>query len=270
MFQNFSPRALLIENDATLAEQLLHAFEREGYLIKWYPDALQAYTDIGTYRPHLVILNRAISGLSALDLCQRLRADLSLNDMKIIMISDNYSESDAVRSLSIGADDYMVKPFSTLELIARAWAHLRPFRMQPTEINKKKTARKIIRTKFPPIKDSVRLEFSGIMVDTDRYIASRDGIELKIRIAEFRLLAILIERPGKVFTREELINRLWEQSELIDARTIDVMIGRLRKDLTRHNKTNPIESVRGVGYALRGGGETDASGRELQDAGMRP
>ena len=138
-FQGFSPRLLIIDNDESVADQLLRSFENEGYLVKWSADSTETYSIIEQYVPNLIILGWGSVGITGLDLCLRVRSDPSLNETKLIVVADDYKEMDAVRVLTVGADDYISRPVSDIELIARAWAQLRFLRAKSLFSGGKKT-----------------------------------------------------------------------------------------------------------------------------------
>ena len=251
-FQGFSPRLLIIDNDESVADQLLRSFENEGYLVKWSADSTETYSIIEQYVPNLIILGWGSVGITGLDLCLRVRSDPSLNETKLIVVADDYKEMDAVRVLTVGADDYISRPVSDIELIARAWAQLRFLRAKSFFSGGKKTIRRAAPVDFifnDKNLDNI-LRHNGIEMHIDARDVRRHGQPITLRDAEFRMLAILMRNPKKIFTRQELINNLWEQPDKIDYRTIDVMMGRLRKALTLVNRTDAVRAVRGLGYGL--------------------
>lgn len=251
-FQGFSPRLLIIDNDESVADQLLRSFENEGYLVKWSADSTETYSIIEQYVPNLIILSWGSVGITGLELCLKVRSDPSLNETKLIVVADEYKEMDAVRVLTVGADDYISRPVSDIELIARAWAQLRFLRAKSFFSGGKKTIRRAAPVDFifnDKNLDNI-LRHNGIEMHIDARDVRRHGQPITLRDAEFRMLAILMRDPKKIFTRQELINNLWEQPDKIDYRTIDVMMGRLRKALTLANRTDAVRAVRGLGYGL--------------------
>lgn len=251
-FQGFSPRLLIIDNDESVADQLLRSFENEGYLVKWSADSTETYSIIEQYVPNLIILSWGSVGITGLELCLKVRSDPSLNETKLIVVADEYKEMDAVRVLTVGADDYISRPVSDIELIARAWAQLRFLRAKSFFSGGKKTIRRAAPVDFifnDKNLDNI-LRHNGIEMHIDARDVRRHGQPITLRDAEFRMLAILMRNPKKIFTRQELINNLWEQPDKIDYRTIDVMMGRLRKALTLVNRTDAVRAVRGLGYGL--------------------
>lgn len=251
-FQGFSPRLLIIDNDESVADQLLRSFENEGYLVKWSADSTETYSIIEQYVPNLIILSWGSVGITGLELCLKVRSDPSLNETKLIVVADEYKEMDAVRVLTVGADDYISRPVSDIELIARAWAQLRFLRAKSFFSGGKKTIRRAAPVDFifnDKNLDNI-LRHNGIEMHIDARDVRRHGQPITLRDAEFRMLAILMRDPKKIFTRQELINNLWEQPDKIDYRTIDVMMGRLRKALTLANRTDAVRAIRGLGYGL--------------------
>ena len=251
-FQGFSPRLLIIDNDESVADQLLQSFENEGYLVKWSADSTETYSIIEQYVPNLIILSWGSVGITGLELCLKVRSDPSLNETKLIVVADEYKEMDAVRVLTVGADDYISRPVSDIELIARAWAQLRFLRAKSFFSGGKKTIRRAAPVDFifnDKNLDNI-LRHNGIEMHIDARDVRRHGQPITLRDAEFRMLAILMRDPKKIFTRQELINNLWEQPDKIDYRTIDVMMGRLRKALTLANRTDAVRAIRGLGYGL--------------------
>ncbi len=170
-----------------------------------------------------------LPGVSGIEICRRLRMRNSTRNLPIIMMSAKSEEADRVRGLETGADDYVVKPFSIAELIARVRTQLR--RTRPSTVGQ-------------------RLEFQDIVLDTESHRAFRAGRLLKLGPTEFRLLSTLMERPGRVWSREQLLDRVWGRDVYVDSRTVDVHIGRLRKALCRLGGEDPLRTVRGAGYAL--------------------
>lgn len=251
-FQGFAPRLMLIENNLSVAEPLLRCFEKEGYLVKWSADSSEAFSIIEQFVPNIIIVSWGTVGLSGLDLCLRIRSDGSYTETKVIVISEVYNEIDAIRVLTVGADDYLGRPISDVELVTRAWAQLRFLRTKSFFSGGKKTIRRAAPVDFVLNEQEINntLKHNGIEMLVEARDVRRHGAPIKLRDAEFRLLAILLREPKKIFTRQELINHLWEQPDKIDYRTIDVMMGRLRKALTLPDRTDAVRAVRGIGYGL--------------------
>jgi two-component system phosphate regulon response regulator PhoB len=179
--------------------------------------------------PDLIILDWMLPGVSGLEICRRLRTRENCRDIPVIMLTARGEESERVRGLSVGADDYVVKPFSTPELMARVRALLR--RARPERVASK-------------------LLLGDIDLDRDTRRVRRGGREIHLGPTEFRLLEYFMEKPGRVFTRAQLLDNIWGMSAEIDERTVDVHVGRLRKALIRGREKDPIRTVRGSGYSL--------------------
>lgn len=167
--------------------------------------------------------------VSGLEVCRQLKARPETRVVPVIMLSARSEEMDKVRGLETGADDYMVKPYSVAELMARLRAHLRRIR---------------------PAQAGEVLEHGDIRLDPETHRVTRGGAALKLGPTEFRLLACLMERPGRVFSREQLLDRVWGRDIYVDSRTVDVHVGRLRKALMAEGGDDPLRTVRGAGYSL--------------------
>jgi two-component system phosphate regulon response regulator PhoB len=170
-----------------------------------------------------------LPAVDGLEVCRRLKSDPKTRDIPIIMLSARSEEVDRVRGLETGADDYVVKPYSVLELMSRARVQLR--RVRPTTVG-------------------VLLTYDDISMDGETHRVMRAGREVKLGPTEFRLLATFLEKPSRVFSREQLLDRVWGRDVYVDTRTVDVHVGRLRKALTEHGGGDPLRTVRGAGYAL--------------------
>ena len=208
---------------------LVYNLEAEGYQVEHVDSGDEAELRLAESPPDLVILDWMLPGVSGLEICRRLRARDSAQDMPIIMLTARGEESERVRGLSVGADDYVVKPFSTPELMARVRALLR--RARPERV-------------------ASRLALGDIDLDRDTRRVRRSGREIHLGPTEFRLLEYFMEKPGRVFTRAQLLDSVWGMSAEIDERTVDVHVGRLRKALIRGREKDPIRTVRGAGYSF--------------------
>jgi two-component system phosphate regulon response regulator PhoB len=224
-----SARILIVEDEEPLALLLRYNLEAEHYEVETIARGDEADTRLQESPPDLVLLDWMLPGLSGIELCRRLRTRPETKALPIIMLTARGEESERVRGLATGADDYIVKPFSVPELIARVRALLR--RASPERV-------------------ADVLTFGDIELDRDKKRVSRSGREIDLGPTEYRLLEFLMERPGRVFTREQLLNGVWGSDVYIDERTVDVHVGRLRKALNRGRETDPIRTVRGSGYAL--------------------
>jgi two-component system phosphate regulon response regulator PhoB len=222
-------RVLIVEDEEALTLLLRYNLEAEGYEVESVARGDEAETRFKEKLPDLVILDWMLPGLSGIELCRRLRARAESKLLPIIMLTARGEESERVRGLATGADDYIVKPFSVPELMARVRALLR--RASPERV-------------------ANVLTFADITLDRERKRVSRGEREVELGPTEFRLLEFLLERPGRVFSREQLLDGVWGNSVYIDERTVDVHVGRLRKMLIRGNEADPIRTVRGSGYAL--------------------
>jgi two-component system phosphate regulon response regulator PhoB len=179
--------------------------------------------------PDLILLDWMMPHVSGLEVCRRLKMRSETRAIPIIMLSARSEEVDKVRGLETGADDYVIKPYSIIELMARLRAQLR--RVRPSTLG-------------------MVLEWETISLDAETHRVIRDGQTLKLGPTEFRLLATFLEKPGRVFSREQLLDRVWGRDIYVDSRTVDVHVGRLRKALCAFGADDPLRTVRGAGYAL--------------------
>ena len=220
---------LIVEDEEALTLLLRYNLETQGYEVETIARGDEADTRLKEGTPDLVILDWMLPGLSGIELCRRLRARPETRQLPIIMLTARGEESERVRGLSTGADDYLVKPFSVPELLARVNALLR--RASPERV-------------------ADVLSFGDIAIDREKKRVSRAGQAIDLGPTEYRLLEFLMERPGRVFSREQLLDGVWGSDIYIDERTVDVHVGRLRKALNRGHSSDPIRTVRGAGYAL--------------------
>ena len=224
-----APRILVVEDEAPLALLLAYNLEAEGYIVQREERGDNAEVRLAEEVPDLVILDWMLPGVSGLEICRRLRAREATRTLPIIMLTARGEEAERVRGLSVGADDYVVKPFSVPELMARVRALLR--RAKPERI-------------------AARLSAGDLDLDRETRRVYRNSRELHLGPTEFRLLEFLMEKPGRVFSRAQLLDSVWGFSAEIDERTVDVHIGRLRKALSRPRERDPIRTVRGSGYSF--------------------
>jgi two-component system, OmpR family, phosphate regulon response regulator PhoB len=222
-----APRILIVEDESDLALLLSYNLESEGYVVENVARGDEAELRLAENPPDLVILDWMLPGVSGLEICRRLRAREATRTLPVIMVTARGEEAERVRGLSVGADDYVVKPFSVPELMARVRALLR--RSRPERIAERLNAG-----------------------DLDREIrrVRRGAHDIHLGPTEFRLLEYLLEKPGRVFSRAQLLDGVWGQAAEIDERTVDVHVGRLRKALSRGRERDPIRTVRGTGYAF--------------------
>lgn len=223
------PSVFLVEDEEALVLLLRYNLEAEGYHVYHEKRGDSAELKLRETKPDIVILDWMLPGLSGLELCRRLRANPETQKLPILLLTARGEESERVRGLSMGADDYVVKPFSVPELMARVHALLR--RAHPERI-------------------ATQLSRADLQLDRVLHRVYRAGREIILGPTEFRLLEFLMERPGRVFSRAQLLDFLWGLSAEIDERTVDVHVGRLRKVLSLPGETDPIRTVRGSGYAF--------------------
>ncbi len=222
-------KVLIVEDEEPLALLLQYNLEAEGFRVALARRGDEAEVAISEEPPDLIILDWMLPGLSGIELCRRLRAGKVARAIPILILTARGEEQDRIRGLTVGADDYVVKPFSVPELLARVRAILR--RASPARI-------------------SQTLEVEDIALDREAYRVIRNGREVRLGPTEFKLLEFLMESPGRVFTRTQLLDGVWGRDVYVDERTVDVHIGRLRKAINRGKEKDPIRTVRGAGYAL--------------------
>ena len=229
MKANKIARILLVEDEEPLSLLLRYNLEAEGYAVEAIMRGDEAESWLKDNSPDLVILDWMLPGLPGIELCRRLRANTKTQSLPIIMLTARGEESERVRGLATGADDYIVKPFSVPELLARLRALLR-------------------RTNPERIADVLTL--GEVTLDRVRQRVTRAGRDIELGPTEYRLLEFLMQRPGRVFTREQLLDGVWGRDIYIDERTVDVHVGRLRKALNRSGEKDPVRTVRGSGYSF--------------------
>jgi two-component system phosphate regulon response regulator PhoB len=222
-------KLLLVEDDMALTELLIFHFEREDFNVKHTADGEEALLLAQENPPDLVLLDWMIEGLSGIEVCRRLRRIPDTANIPIIMLTARGEEEDRVRGLETGADDYVTKPFSPRELVARVGAVLRRVR---------------------PALAGETLKQGDLEMDPVSYKVRRDGDAISLGPTEFRLLRHFLEHPGRVFSRERLLDAVWGHDSEIESRTVDVHIRRLRKALNKGDKPDIIRTVRSAGYAL--------------------
>ena len=221
----------VVEDDEPIADLLRYNLEAEGFGVEVIGRGDEAEIRLREKLPDLLLLDWMLPGVSGIELCRRLRARDETARLPIIMLTARSEESERVRGLSTGADDYVTKPFSTPELMARVHATLR-------RANPNATARV--------------LKVGDIELDRDRHRVHRRGRELRLGPTEYRLLDHFMAAPGRVFSRAQLLDAVWGEDVYLDERTVDVHIGRLRKSINLARMSDPIRTVRGAGYALEG------------------
>jgi two-component system phosphate regulon response regulator PhoB len=229
--KDMRPRILVVEDDAGIAELLRYNLEAEGFSTTVVVTGEEAELQVAEDRFDLIVLDWMLPGLSGIELCRRLRRRADLGEVPILMLTARGEEGDRVRGLATGADDYVVKPFSVVELLARVRALLR--RSAPNRII-----------------DVLRA--GDIVLDRTQHRVTRREREVHLGPTEFRLLAFFMENSGRVLSRQQLLDGVWGRDAFIDGRTVDVHVGRLRKALIRGADPDPIRTVRGTGYAFEG------------------
>jgi two-component system phosphate regulon response regulator PhoB len=223
------PQVLLVEDEPAQREVLAYNLESEGFAVRRAENGEEALLMVAEARPDLIILDWMMPLMSGIEVCRQLKTRDETREIPIIMLSARSEEVDAVRGLETGADDYVVKPYALRELMARVRNQLRRSR---------------------PASSGAELIFDDIRLDTERHRVNRAAQELKLGPTEYRLLVTLLEKPGRVFSRDQLLDHVWGRDIYVDTRTVDVHIARLRKALTLHGGDDPIRTVRGAGYAL--------------------
>jgi len=223
------PTILLVEDEPAQRAVLAYNLKSEGFEVIEAEDGEEALVMAQESVPDLVLLDWMLPHVSGLEVCRRLKSGKATRALPVIMLSARSEELDKVRGLETGADDYMVKPYSVAELMARVRKELR--RTRPASVGEE-------------------LVFDDIVLDAASHRVSRAQNEIKLGPTEFRLLAAFLENQGRVLSREQLLDRVWGRDIYVDTRTVDVHIGRLRKALMQHGGVDPLRTVRGAGYAL--------------------
>ena len=223
------PRVMVVEDEEAISELLRYNLEAEGYEVEVQARGDDAELRLREVVPDLLLLDWMLPGLSGIELCRRLRLRDETESLPVIMLTARSEEAERVRGLSTGADDFVVKPFSVPELMARVKAMLR--RASPQKISSVLTA-------------------GDIELDRETRRAYRSGREIRLGPTEFKLLEFLMSSPGRVFSREQLLDGVWGLDNYVDERTVDVHVGRLRRAVCRGREKDPIRTVRGTGYSL--------------------
>ncbi|MEI6730954.1 MAG: phosphate regulon transcriptional regulator PhoB [Pseudomonadota bacterium] len=230
ILQPIETKVLLVEDEIAIVTMLRYNLEREGFKVYSTGEGDEAVTLVKAHQPDIIILDWMLPGMSGVDICATLRKQEETKTVPIIMLSARGEESDRIRGLDAGADDYMTKPFSPSELIARIRAVLRRLR--------------------PALSEKV-LNFSDLKMDMVSHQITRSGVSIHLSPTEFSLLRYFMEHPGRVFSREQLLDAVWGHDIYVELRTVDVHVRRLRKGLNPDKKLNElIRTVRAAGYAL--------------------
>jgi two-component system phosphate regulon response regulator PhoB len=227
--QSMSAKLLIVEDELPIAELLRYNFESEGFRVSHAETGEDAEVMLDEERPDLVVLDWMLPSVSGIELCRRIRSRPETRNIPIIILTARGEEGDRVRGLATGADDYVVKPFSVPELMARVKAILR---------------------RSSPDRMADILRVFDIELDRAAHKVMRGLREVRLGPTEFRLLEFLMESPGRVLSRAQLLDGVWGRDAFVDERTVDVHIGRLRKSLIRGKERDPIRTVRGAGYVF--------------------
>jgi len=223
------PLVLVVEDEPAQREVLKYNLETEGYKVSFAINGEEALLMISEDLPDVIVLDWMLPNVSGIEVCRQVKSRPETREIPVIMLSARSEEGDKVRGLETGADDYVTKPYSVTELLARVRSQLR--RSRPTMAGQV-------------------MVFEDIQLDSETHRVTRDGEQLKLGPTEFRLLSTFIEKPGRVWSRDQLLDRVWGRDIYVDTRTVDVHVGRLRKALTANGGNDPVRTVRGAGYAL--------------------
>ncbi len=223
------PHVLIVEDEPAQREVLSYNLEAEGFRTSTADNGEAAIRAVQEDPPDVIVLDWMLPSVSGIEVCRQLKAKPETREVPIIMLSARSEEVDRVRGLETGADDYVVKPYSVNELMARVRTQLR--RVRPSTVGQV-------------------LTFEDIVLDAETHRVTRAGLNLRLGPTEFRLLATFMEKPGRVWSRDQLLDRVWGRDIYVDTRTVDVHVGRLRKVLMQHGGSDPLRTVRGAGYAL--------------------
>ena len=224
-----TPYVLVVEDEDALATLLDYNLMKEGFRVERAADGEEALLRVAEEPPDLVVLDWMLPKVSGVEVCRQLRAGVETRRTPVLMLTARGEEADKVRGLDTGADDYVVKPFAMSELVARIRALLRRTRPELVE---------------------ERLEYADLVLDRGRHRVTRGGQDIHLGPTEYRLLDFLMQRPGRVFSRERLLDAVWGANTYVEVRTVDVHVGRLRKALRLPNAPDLIRTVRSAGYAL--------------------
>ncbi len=220
---------LVVEDEPAQREVLAYNLEAEGFRVSQATNGEDALLLIAEDAPEVIVLDWMLPNVSGIEVCRRVKSRIETRDIPVIMLSARSEEVDRVRGLETGADDYVVKPYSVGELLARVRGQIRRSR--------------------PALAGQV-LVYEDIQLDSETHRVTRNGEPVKLGPTEFRLLSTLIEKPGRVWSRDQLLDRVWGRDIYVDTRTVDVHVGRLRKALTANGDSDPVRTVRGAGYSL--------------------
>ncbi len=223
------PHVLIVEDEPAQREVLAYNIAAEGFRISQAEDGEEGLLLVAEDAPDVIVLDWMLPAVSGIEVCRRIKMNPETRGIAIIMLSAKSEDVDKVRGLETGADDYVVKPYSVTELMARVRSQLR--RVRPTTVGQV-------------------LTFDDIVLNSETHKVTRGQSQLKLGPTEFRLLSTFMEKPGRVWSRDQLLDRVWGRDIYVDTRTVDVHVGRLRKVLTQDGGADPVRTVRGAGYAL--------------------
>ncbi len=223
------PHILVVEDEPAQREVLVYNIESQGFRVSQAATGDEGLLLLAEDQPDVLVLDWMLPNVSGIEICRQIKTKPETRDLPVIMLSARSEEVDRVRGLETGADDYVVKPYSVSELMARIKTQLR--RARPTLVGQV-------------------LAYEDIELDAETHRVSRAGEQIKLGPTEFRLLSTLIEKPGRVWSRDQLLDRVWGRDIYVDTRTVDVHVGRLRKALTALGGDDPVRTVRGAGYSL--------------------
>lgn len=222
-------RVLVVEDEEAISHLLAYNLQKEGFTVATSFDGDDALIAVDEARPDLILLDWMLPNVSGIELCRQLRSRIETREIPVIMLTARGEEEDRVRGLDVGADDYVTKPFSMSELVARV--------------------RAVLRRTAPALAGDVAA-FADLVLDRQLCRVRRGSRDIHLGPTEFRLLDVLMQRPGRVFSREQLLDRVWGHDVYVETRTVDVHVGRLRKALNSTGERDPIRTVRSSGYAL--------------------
>ena len=222
------PCILVVEDEPAQREVLAYNLEAEGYHVIHADNGEDTMMLVEEEMPDVIVLDWMMPHLSGIEVCRRLKSKSTTRGIPVIMLSARSEDVDRVRGLETGADDYVVKPYSVIELMARVRSQLR--RVRPSV--------------------GQQMTYDDITLDAESHKVTRDGNELKLGPTEFRLLVTFMEKPSRVWGRDQLLDRVWGRDNYVDTRTVDVHIGRLRKALMQFGGSDVVRTVRGAGYGL--------------------
>lgn len=224
-----APCILIVEDEPAQLEMLAYNVEAEGFRVLKAPDGEEGVLIAEEEQPDLIILDWMLPGLSGIEVCRQIKRKTQTRNIPIIMLTARGQEEDRVRGLDTGADDYVVKPYSVSELMARVRAIIR---------------------RGSRAGDTETINHGDITMNVEQHKVTRGGAAIHLGPTEYRLLSVLMEKPGRVYSRERLLDLVWGRDIYVEARTVDVHVGRLRKALKSDGQIDPIRTVRGAGYSL--------------------